>query len=307
MLEKEFELKYKIIGPGIDEVTEEKFLGRTIRWTPAGIEYEGDRKHAEILIKEWQMTDSKAVATPGVAEEKAEEEKDDMKIELNKEDAKQFRRGAARVNYMALDRADLAFAAKNLSKGMANPTVADVMKLKRTIRFLKGRPRAVMKFVWQDPVDELIGMTDSDWAGCTTTRKSTSGGLIFRGKHLLAHWSSTQATVALSSGEAELNSIVKIGSEMLGIKGMLVECGHNMVGVIRTDSSAASGIAHRRGCGKVKHLEARQLWIQDVIMSKKLSLKKIPRSENSSDALTHHWLGHEGARHFPELGLEWRL
>ena len=302
-LTKEFELKYEIMGPSAGEVRTSTFLGRTLRWKEDGIEYEGDSKHTEILLREWNMEESKPVVTPGTAEEKAKEDDEELNTELGKEEAKGYRRATARINYMALDRADLSFVAKDLSKSMAKPTIGDVVRLKRALRYIKGKPRAINVYMWQEKGHELVTMTDSDWAGCTTTRKSTSGGMVLRGRHLIAHWASTQATVAPSSGEAELNAIVKGASETIGILNMMRACGLEIHGCIQTDSSAANGIAHRRGCGKVKHLEARQLWIQDVVMSREIKVKKIPRDENHSDALTHHWLGHEGMKHFPAVGL----
>ena len=46
-----------------------------------------------------------------------------------------------------------------------------------------------------------------------------------RGGHLIHHWPRTQATVALSSGEAELNGILKAAIEGLGIKAMMEDTG----------------------------------------------------------------------------------
>jgi len=123
------------------------------------------------------------------------------------------------------------------------------------------------------------------------------------GKHLVHHWSSTQASVALSSAEAELNAMIKAGSELIGIMDMSKDYGRLLKGAMYTDSSAANGVVHRLGCGKMKHLETRQLWLQEVIEKKVMESKKIPRSENSSDALKHHWLGHEGEVHFKKMNL----
>ena len=63
------------------------------------------------------------------------------------------------------------------------------------------------EYNWQNH-DDITVYVDTDWAGCFKTRKPTSRGAIIRG-HLLKHWSSTQQTVALSSGEAELKGIVR--------------------------------------------------------------------------------------------------
>ena len=50
---------------------------------------------------------------------------------------------------------------------------------------------------------------DTDFAGCYVTRKSTSGGVLYRGAHKVKHWSTTQKCITLSSGEAELSGVAK--------------------------------------------------------------------------------------------------
>ena len=55
--------------------------------------------------------------------------------------------------------------------------------------------------------------TDSDWAGCQRTRRSTTGCAVMCGSCLVAYWSRTQVSVALSSAEAELNAAVKAACE----------------------------------------------------------------------------------------------
>jgi len=305
---KEFEITSEVIGIKEGEVRESKFLGRTIRWTEKGYEYEGNQKHSKILLDEWDMSDARALSSPGAAAEKpnAVEKADEDKTLDDAIEAKKYRRAAARINYMSLDRCDLSFASKEASRGMSNPTHGDVVRLKRILRYLRGCPRAVNVFCWQGPQNSILGLCDSDWAGCSRTRKSTSGGFILFGKHLLSHWSSTQTVVALSSAEAELNATVKIISEALGVRNLFRAMGQEKKIVVKTDSSACNGIVHREGCGKVKHLETRQLWVQELVARKDVDVKKIPREFNSSDCLTHHWSAVDGAKHFHNVGLEFR-
>ena len=80
---------------------------------------------------------------------------------------------------------------------------------------MAGLPRLVFLFQWQT-VDELNVYTDTDWAGCPRTRKSTSGGCVMLGRHTVKTWSSTQTSVALSSGEAEFNGVVRGAGVGLG-------------------------------------------------------------------------------------------
>jgi len=58
--------------------------------------------------------------------------------------------------------------------------------------------------------------------------------------------------------------------------------------VIRTDASAAKGIATREGFGKVRHIEANQVWIQDGVARGDLVIEKVHGKENNADILTKH-------------------
>ena len=311
-LSKSFSLKSQNLGGGPSCVQEAKFLNRTVRWTPEGLELEGDAKHLDILINEWNMAESKTYSTPGVKSPKAEanfEGKKGQEVaqeDMPKADATLFRRGVARIVYMSQDRMDLAFASKELARKMAQPKVGDEAALKRVIRYLHGRPRALYAYAWQEKPTALRVFTDSDWAGDIETRKSTSGGVILHGEHLLCHWSRTQATIALSSGEAELNASVKGASEALGLRTMAHEIGMKLKIDLMGDSSAAKGIMLRTGAGSIKHLCTKQLWIQERVLSKGIIPYKIKRDYNIADLCTHHWGLQEALPLFQAAGLVWR-
>ena len=85
---------------------------------------------------------------------------------------------------------------------MSSPTELALRALKRLGRYVVGHRRLVYKYPWQT-VNRIDAYSDTDWSGCPKTRKSTSGGCVMLGKHLIKSWSSTQASVSLSSGEAE--------------------------------------------------------------------------------------------------------
>ena len=62
--------------------------------------------------------------------------------------------------------------------------------------------------------------SDSDWAGCAKTRRSTSSSYVVLGGHLLAASETTQNVVATSSGEAEFYALTKGASRALGAVAM---------------------------------------------------------------------------------------
>ena len=100
-------------------------------------------------------------------------------IPMNDSDKSKFRGIAARINYLAMDRPDLQFAAKCLSRKMASPNANDWERARRIARYLKWRPRATIVFPFEDHPKLIRGFADSDWAGEKPSMKSTSRGVVF--------------------------------------------------------------------------------------------------------------------------------
>ena len=171
---------------------------------------------------------------------------------------------------------------------MASPTTEDYEDLKRLGRYLLGKPR-IIQLYHAGPRKKFIDCyVDSDWAGCVRTRRSTSGGGILWGSHCLKTWASTQASVALSSGEAEYYSMVKGASIAMGTRALLDDFGVKVGIRVHTDSSAAKGIASRTGLGKTRHIAVHLLWVQEKVRGKDIELLKCKGTENPADLMTKH-------------------
>ena len=190
-----------------------------MEWTEAGISYEADQRHAEIIVKHLGFEgESRSMCTPGVKGIKgSDEEEKELDVLLDGHDATMYRAIVARGIYLAQDRSDIAFAVKELSRKMSNPDRRDWSSLKRLGRYLLKRERAVIYYDYQAYPRAWSVWVDSDWAGCRRTRKSTSGGVVMLGSHLIKSWSTTQQVIALSSGEAEYYSMVRGGSLGMGV------------------------------------------------------------------------------------------
>ena len=180
ILEKRYKITVEMLGSGKSDVQEVKILNRVIRWADSGILLEADPRHAEIIIEHYGLEVSKASKVLGSkpvkkeSEETDEEEEDDeMDIELGPREAYEHRSVAARLNYLAVDRVDIQFATKELARTMAKPTRGDVLKAKKIGRYLVGVPRLVMTYRWNADAGVLSVYSDSDWAGCRKSRKST--------------------------------------------------------------------------------------------------------------------------------------
>ena len=175
---------------------------------------------------------------------------------------------------------------------MSKPTESSRTALKRLCRYLVGLPRLVHIYRWQS-VDAIDVYTDTDWAGCPRTRKSTSGGCIMLGSHTIKTWSSTQSSVSLSSGEAEFNGVVRGSGAGLGYRSLLGDLGQDLPLRVWTDSSAALGICSRQGLGKLRHLDTHTLWVQLAVRSGQVDLRKIDGEVHPADLFTKHSISRE--------------
>ena len=166
---------------------------------------------------------------------------------------------------------------------MSKPTSRSEKKLKRLARYLLEYPRLTWRFVKNDKSngsDYLDVYPDSDWAGDKVTRRSTSGGMA------VLDWSSTQGTIAMSSGEAEYYALVKAAAEGLGIQSLAKDLGIDVTVRLWVDSSAAKSIVSRVGLGKVRHMEVKYLWAQEAHKMKRFEVRKIASAKNPADINT---------------------
>jgi hypothetical protein len=272
------------LGPADCDDKEATILNRVVRWTPQGLEYEADPRQCEKLLYELALEDSNTVATPGLRPTSAQLVED---AELEADKHTLFRGVSARSNYLSADRPDVQFGAKEVCRSMAHPTTLGYNALKRLGRYLAGRRRLIYQYDFQR-AGSLEVYSDTDWAGCPRTRRSTSGGCVMLGSHCLKSWSSTQPSVSLSSGEAEFYGLVKASGVGLGFRSLLADFGYSLPCRVWTDSSAAMGIVGRQGLGKLRHIDTHSLWVQQAARSGRIEVRKVRGEDNPADLFTKH-------------------
>ena len=91
-------------------------------------------------------------------------------MDLEGGNATTYRAIAAICNYLRIDRPDLQFAVKELCRELSKPTEQSWSKLKRVGQYIKGRPRVVWNYEWQDEATAIYVFADANWAGCKRTR-----------------------------------------------------------------------------------------------------------------------------------------
>ena len=144
-----------------------------------------EHRHNDVLPKVFAV--KKKSSRLGAKAVKQAERLESVGHELDADEATTFRALAARANYLSMDRPEISYASKELCRDFAKPTKSSWEKLRRLSRFLVGRPRMVWWFGWQKDGSLLDAFTDTYFAGCHRTRRSTSGGIAMRGEHSIKH------------------------------------------------------------------------------------------------------------------------
>ena len=108
-------------------------------------------------------------------------------------------------------------------------------------------------------------------------------------KHSMKTRSASQGATTLSSAEAEIYAMIEAVLKAKGLLSLASELGFSALpNVVRieTDSSAAKSFVSRRGLGKMRHLEIRDLWLQQEVLNKKVVVSKVAGDENPADLMT---------------------
>ena len=136
----------------------------------------------------------------------------------------------------------------------------------------------------------MLKLKDTEIAIGQETRRPISllvVGLSYGG-HAIKSWASTQQTIALSSGEAELYALTKATSQSMGILQMLKDFGIECDAEVYSDSTAAIGIVSRHGLGRTRHIKVQYLWLQEKILSREVEVKKVDGKEHIADLFTKY-------------------
>ena len=176
-----------------------------------------------------------------------------------------------------------------MSGEIATPKRGSWKRFKKVARFILGRSGVTWKWGWHEQCDFLDVYIASDWGGRVGSRRSTNGGVLMLGSHCIRAWSSIQGAVALNSAEAEFYAMVEGALRGKGLVSLARELGfcdvtHTLK--VLTDSSAAKSFVSRRGLGRMKHIEIRELWLQHEVLKGSIEVQKIRGVDNPADLMT---------------------
>ncbi|GKE62779.1 hypothetical protein Tco_1513146, partial [Tanacetum coccineum] len=216
------------------------FLGLQVQQKNDGIFISQDKYVAEIL-KKFDFATVKTASTP-MEPNKAlikDEEAEDVDVHL-------YRSMIGSLMYLTASRPDITFVVCACARFQVTPKTSHLNAVKRIFRYLKGQPKLGLWYPKDSPFD-LEAFSDSDYAGASLDRKSTTGGCQFLGKRLISWQCKKQTIVANSTTEAELWTVFH---------------------------------------SKTKHIEIRHHFIRDSYEKKLIQVIKIHTDQNVADLLT---------------------
>jgi len=135
----------------------------------------------------------------------------------------------------------------------------------------------------------LTGYCDSDYAADIDTRRST-GGYIFKIANGPVTWSSKrQATVSLSTTEAEYIAASMATKEAIWLRNLLSDIGRRCENatIIMTDNqSTIKLIKNPEFHSRTKHIDVRYHFIREKLIEHEIDVKYIPSKNQLADIFT---------------------
>nr|GEY06891.1 hypothetical protein [Tanacetum cinerariifolium] len=172
------------------------FLGLQVKQRKDGIFISQDKYVAEILSK-FGLTERKSASTPIDTEKPLLKDPDGEDVDVHT-----YRSTIGSLMYLTSSRPDIMFAACACARFQVTPKALHLHAVKKIFRYLKGKPHLGLWYPKDSPFD-LVAYSDSDYAGASLDRKSTTGGCQFLGCRLTSWQCKKQTVVATSSTEAE--------------------------------------------------------------------------------------------------------
>ena len=176
----------------------------------------------------------------------------------------QYQHLVGRLIYLAHTRPNIAYAVSVVSQFMHSPSVFHKNAVDRILRYLKSALGKWLTFSKNRDL-EVVGYTDTDWAGSVTDRRSTSGYFTFVGGNLVTWRSKKQNVVSRSSAEAEYRGMAHGVCELLWIRRLLTELGFKPEKPmeLHCDNKSAIDIAHNPvQHDRTKHVEVDRHFIK---------------------------------------------
>ncbi|GKA25024.1 putative ribonuclease H-like domain-containing protein [Tanacetum coccineum] len=239
-------------------------------------------KYIEEILKKFGFLTVKTASTP------METSKPLLKdAEAKDVDVHLYRSMIGSLMYLTASRPDIMFVVCACARFQVTPKGSHLHAVKRIFRYLKGQPKLGLWYPKDSPFD-LEAYTDSDYAGASLDRKSTTGGCQFLRSRLISWQCRKQTIVATSTTEAEYVAAASCCGQVLWIQNQMLDYGYNFMNtkIFIDNESTICIVKNPVFHSKTKHIEIRHHFIRDSNEKKLIQMIKIHTYHNVADLLT---------------------
>ncbi|GJY99254.1 ribonuclease H-like domain-containing protein [Tanacetum coccineum] len=257
------------------------FLGISVTRNTSGM-FLSQQKYASELLERAGMLTCNPCRTPVDMDSKLSIDGDHVS------DPTLYRSLAGALQYLTFTRPDISYAVQQVCLYMHDPREPHFSALKRILRYIRGTmPYGLQLF--SSTTSSLVAYSDADWAGCPTTRRSTSGYCVFLGNNLLSWSSKRQVTLSRSSAEAEYRGVANAVAETCWLRNLLREL-HTPLStatLVYCDNVSAvylssNPVQHQR----TKHIEIDIHFVRDLVAAGHIRVLHVPSRYQYADVFT---------------------
>ena len=180
-------------------------------------------------------------------------------------------------------RPDVAFAVGYLCRAMGRPTPELYEAALRVLFYLHHHRHVGLRY--EADAVELAGQSDSDWA----VKHSTTGYVFSYSVAAISWTSKKQATIALSSCEAEVVALSEAAKEGVYLRRFLADLGFGSdpPTSVATDNTGAKALSYNpEHHERVKHVERRHFYVRELVEDGLLTVPYVATTSNMADFFT---------------------
>ena len=202
-------------------------------------------------------------------------------------DATLYRSMIGSLLYLSASRPDIMFALCVCARYQSNPLTTHLSAVKRILKYVLGTASLGLWYT-KDTNTDLVGFSDSDWAGDIDDRKSTSGGCFYLGRNLVSWYSRKQNCVSLSTAESEYVAAGSCVTQLIWLKNMLTAYGLKSDTLLMfCDNHSAINISKNPlQHSRTKHIDIRHHFLRDLVNLQVVDIQHIETINQLADIFT---------------------
>jgi transposase InsO family protein len=204
-------------------------------------------------------------------------------------------------------RPDIAYIVGMLGRYLSNPGMDHWKAAKRVMRYLQRTKDYMLTYRRSDQL-EIIGYSDSDFAGCQDSRRSTSGYIFMLAGGAISWKSAKQTLIATSTMAAEFVACYEASNHGIWLRNFvtglrIVDNIERPLKLFCDNKSAVLYSNNNRSSTKSKHIEIKFLAVKERVQSGQVSIEHIGTNSMVADPLTKGLIPKVFREHTAHMGV----